>query len=159
MQWADVMADATLRDLPYKIELDRWGNIVMSPASNWHGRLQFAVGGLLEKLGQGQVMMECSVETSQGVKVADVAWCSDDFLAAHGYETPYTAAPEICVEVRSPSNSRGEIDEKIRLYLEAGAQEVWIVFEDGRVCYFDRDGEKAASTWEVDCAALLKLKH
>lgn len=158
MQWADVIADATLRDLPYKIELDRWGNIVMIPASNWHGRLKCIVGGAPRRSGY-EVIFGCAIETSQGVKVADVAWCSDDFLAAHGYETPYTAAPEICVDVRSPSNSRGEIDEKIRLYLEAGAREVWIVFEDGRVCYFDRDGEKTASCWEVDCAALLRLKH
>jgi hypothetical protein len=39
MQWADVLADRSLRDLPYKIELDRNGNIIMSPASNRHGRL------------------------------------------------------------------------------------------------------------------------
>ncbi len=35
-------------------------------------------------------------------------------------------APEICVEVLSPSNTPDEIAEKMALYFEAGAQEVWI---------------------------------
>jgi Uma2 family endonuclease len=34
-------------------------------------------------------------------------------------------APEICVEVLSVSNTPAEIAEKIALYFEAGAQEVW----------------------------------
>jgi hypothetical protein len=31
MKWAEIIVDKTLQDLPYKIELDRYGNIVMSP--------------------------------------------------------------------------------------------------------------------------------
>jgi len=34
MQWQDVINDKSLQDLPYKIELNEHGNIVMSPASN-----------------------------------------------------------------------------------------------------------------------------
>jgi Uma2 family endonuclease len=40
-------------------------------------------------------------------------------------------SPEICVEILSPSNTAGEIDEKIALYFEAGAREVWICGRDG----------------------------
>ncbi len=32
VRWAEVVADRTLRDLPYKIELNAWGKIEMSPA-------------------------------------------------------------------------------------------------------------------------------
>lgn len=39
-------------------------------------------------------MMECSIQTSDSVKVADVAWASDAFIEYHGYETPYLRAPE-----------------------------------------------------------------
>ena len=35
-------------------------------------------------------------------------------------------APEICVEVLSPSNTPEEMSEKIALYFESGAREVWI---------------------------------
>mgnify|MGYP000981793041 FL=1 len=36
MQWSDVINDPSLRNLPYKIELDEHGRIIMSPASNRH---------------------------------------------------------------------------------------------------------------------------
>ncbi|MGH8479899.1 MAG: hypothetical protein ACREXK_10045 [Gammaproteobacteria bacterium] len=38
MNWAEVIAEKTLRDLPYKIELDRYGNIVRDPVSVQFGR-------------------------------------------------------------------------------------------------------------------------
>lgn len=150
MQWSEVLADKSLRDLPYKIELDRYGNIVMSPAGNKHGRLQFLIGSILERHLGGEILTECSVNTPEGVKVADVAWCSPEFLARHGYATPYPEAPEICVEVRSPSNSREEMRMKIALYLDRGAREVWIVFETGEVLFFGPEGERSHSEYPVD---------
>ena len=132
-----------LKDLPFKIELDKWGKILMSPASNNHGSIQFETGAKIRdsKKGKGKVITECSIQTSQGVKVADVAWASDLFIEKFGFETPYQRAPEICVEVVSPSNAQGEIDEKIGLYLSQGAHEVWIVSEDGQTKYYTHEGE------------------
>jgi Uma2 family endonuclease len=54
-------------------------------------------------------------------------------------------APEICVEVRSPSNTDAEMDAKRALYFEAGAEEVWICDEDGAMRFYDADGEMDAS--------------
>lgn len=115
----------------------------MSPASNNHGNLQFKAGSGIHnaKKGRGEVITGCSINTSQGFKVADVAWASDEFIQKHGFETPYNRAPEICVEVVSPSNPKGEIDEKIELYLAKGAIEVWIVSEDGSTKYYSYEGE------------------
>lgn len=155
MQWSEVLADPSLQNLPYKIELDRYGNIVMSPASNRHGRLQFAIGKLLESALGGEIITECSIDTPEGVKVADVAWCSNGFYQRHGDETPYSAAPEICIEVRSPGNSNEEMRLKTALYLAAGAQEVWVVQESGEVRYFGKEGERHASTYCVDPASAL----
>lgn len=93
--------------------------------------------------------MECSIQTSDGVKVADVAWASDGFIETYGYDTPSRHAPEICVEIVSPSNSPsnfiGEIEEKVRLYLSKGAVEVWIVSEDGTTRYYTYEGESPCS--------------
>ncbi|CAI8886098.1 Uma2 family endonuclease [Methylocaldum szegediense] len=150
MKWAEVIADKSLQDLPYKIELDRYGNILMSPASNRHGRLQVRIASLLERLLGGEAISECSIDTPEGVKVADVAWCSPEFLARHGYETPYSSAPEICVEIRSPSNSEEEIRFKVGLYLEQGAKEVWIVLETGSVRFFGPEGERSESSFPID---------
>lgn len=157
MNWADVLADKSLRNLPYKIELDRYGNIVMSPASNKHGHLQFLVGMILQRHLGGEILTECSVSTPEGVKVADAVWCSPQFLARHGYQTPYPEAPEICVEVRSPSNSWEEMRGKIALYLGQGAREVWIVFETGEVRFFGPEGERSRSEYPVDPRP--ELKH
>ena len=147
MDWAAVVSNPLLRNLPFKIELNKWGKILMSPASNSHGHIQFEIGSAIKdgKKGQGKVIMECSIQTSQGVKVADIAWASDDFFARHGYETPYKRAPEICVEIMSPSNFMGEMEEKIELYLAKGAKEVWIVSEKGEVEYFNCEGKMERS--------------
>jgi len=147
MQWADVLSDPTLANLPYKIELNEYGKIVMTPASNKHGSVQSRVARRLwgAEIG-GEVITECSVETDKGVKVADVAWCSDAFLARHGLETPYTEAPELCVEVVFPSNSDREMEEKIALYFARGALEVWLVYEDERLRVFDPVGEMQGSS-------------
>jgi Uma2 family endonuclease len=126
LTWADVMANPHLKDLPFKIELNKWGRIEMSPASNEHGRLQVSIASELQQRPGGQVLVECSIATSDGVRVADVAWISDERLAGFGNVTPYPQAPEICVEVMSPSNTWGEMHMKAGLYLSAGAQEVWI---------------------------------
>ena len=125
------MASPYLKDLPFKIELNKWGKIEMSPASNRHGVLQMKIGSELERRKNGTVIVECSVATTDGVRVADVAWISDARLAEFGDVTPYPRAPEICVEVMSPSNSWPEMEMKASLYLEAGAEEVWIAGLDG----------------------------
>ena len=148
LSWADVLKDESLRNLPYKIELDARGRIVMTPASNRHARYQGEIAARLTQfLRGGKVLTECSIETLDGVKVADVAWASNAFLKKHHYETPYTAAPEICVEIVSPSNRRAEMEEKlgrerpITLYLAKGAREVWLCDEKGHVTFADHTGE------------------
>ena len=141
MEWASVITNPYLKDLPFKIELNKWGKILMSPASNRHGSLQYEVGSYIDKhKGNGKIIMECSVKTDDGVKVADVAWASDEFIEQFGYDTPYTKAPEICVEITSPSNAKAEIEEKIELYLAQGAKEVWILDESGTIAYFAHEG-------------------
>jgi Uma2 family endonuclease len=149
-QWRQIIDDPALRDLPYKIELNARGTIEISPADNAHGRRQFLAGTELKRLlPDGEVITEASVLTEIGVRVPDVVWASRAFIAAHGLETPFTRAPEICVEVLSPSNTREEIEEKIRAYLDAGAIEVWVVAESGSVRYFDSNGERSASAFGV----------
>ncbi|HHT00519.1 MAG TPA: Uma2 family endonuclease [Thiomicrospira sp.] len=142
MEWQQVIDDPLLRDLPFKIELNKWGNILMSPASNNHGRWQFEVGALIKQKKQsGVIITECSIQTTEGVRVADVAWLSEQFVAQYGFVTPYQVAPEICVEIVSPSNSVGEMNEKVRLYLEKGAREVWLCNQKGEISYYAQQGQ------------------
>lgn len=146
MDWSEIVDNPYLADLPFKIEQDRFGNIVMSPASNRHALNQAAIAGLLlDHLTGGRSATECSVATPNGVKVPDVAWLSTGFLKEHGDATPFEVAPEVCVEVISPSNSRAELEEKRQLYFDAGAQEVWFCNDDGTMEFFTPAGDAANS--------------
>ncbi|MDA8306102.1 MAG: Uma2 family endonuclease, partial [Deltaproteobacteria bacterium] len=77
MQWREVVEHPSLKDLPFKIETNEWGKIMMTPASDAHGVYQMEIAGLLKSLAkEGRVSTECPVQTSRGVRVADVAWRS-----------------------------------------------------------------------------------
>jgi Uma2 family endonuclease len=150
LRWAAVMRDPSLRDLPYKIELNSRGKIEMSPANNRHALLQAHLAAELARLlPAGRPLTECSVFTEIGVRVPDVAWASDEFLRAHASATPFPRAPEVCVEIVSPSNSEEEIEEKIRAYLAAGAQEVWIVSDEHGIAFHRAEGRHAASAFGI----------
>jgi Uma2 family endonuclease len=147
-------ADPRFENLPGKIELDPWGRMLMSPASNYHGMLQVRLGQRLAVLG-GQALVEASVVTVAGLLVADVAWCSAEFMRAHPSETPFTRAPELCIEVASPSNSVKELREKVDAYLAAGAVEAWIAYpQSKRFEFFASKGSIPRSSYAVDLAGL-----
>lgn len=149
-RWGELCRDPSLEDLPYKIELNAWGKIEMSPASNRHGRLQGDLAyELRRQLEGGSVITGCSILTRIGIRVPDVAWASSSFMANLGEITPYTRAPEICAEIVSPSNVEAEIKEKTDAYLAAGAVEVWIVAEDGTIRYFGASREQPKSDFPV----------
>jgi Uma2 family endonuclease len=146
MNWQEVCDDPSLRDLPYKIELNEWGHIVMSPASSRHGILQGLLIDALNRLKKdGLVFPECPIQTSKGVKVPDVVWASSQFLGEHADETPFSKAPEICIEVLSPSNTQQEMLEKCELYFARGTLEVWICDEQGKLSFYCLTGPLAKS--------------
>ena len=137
LRWNEVLSDPSLQDLPYKIEINAWGKIEMSPASNRHARLQGALAGeFTRQLPTGVTLTGCSILTKIGIRVPDVAWASADFMQAYGEITPYMRAPEICVEVLSPGNTAAEVREKKVLYFDAGAKEVWLCDQSGEVRFF-----------------------
>ena len=160
MTWEEVCADPSLQDLPYKIELNKWGNIEMSPARNRHGQFQSRISYLLQMQSpEGVTVTECAVETTENVKVPDVAWTSNArYDAAATPEIVYTdTAPEICVEILSPSNLPEEQMHKGRLYLQAGAEEFWLCDELGHVRFFNAAGPMERSALCPDFPAHIRL--
>jgi len=153
MQWSDVIKHPQLQNLPFKIELNKFGKLLMNPASNQHGRIQGRLAALLwNTMPKGEIITECSVNTSDGVKVADIAWASTAFIAEHGYSTPYNKAPELCVEIVSPSHSKQEMAQKTELYLAKGAYEVWIIYENKGIDIFSHTGRQESSRFSGDLA-------
>jgi Uma2 family endonuclease len=148
MQWSDVVADSNLRDLPYKIELNENGQLVMTPHAVEHSLLQGDIEAELRRhLPNGRVAPELAIRTSKGTKSADVVWGSDARFAEirdlGGDDAQI--APEICVEILSKSNTLAEMEAKRLLYFEAGAQEFWLCSQTGQMRFFDRGGELTQS--------------
>jgi Uma2 family endonuclease len=137
-RWTQIVNDPLLRDLPYKVETNARGQIVLSPHTARHSELQEQIQDLLRQHApRGQQPPEYPIATPDGIKQADVIWASSDRLREmRKTGDPPTLAPEICVEVLSESNSVEEMTEKRALYREVGAEEVWLVEPDGRIRFF-----------------------
>ena len=56
MNWQEVCADAHLHNLPFKIELNEYGQVVMSPIKVYHSAFQGRIGILLYQLLNGYVL-------------------------------------------------------------------------------------------------------
>jgi Uma2 family endonuclease len=141
-RWAELSTDPELARFEGRVETDRYGHIIMSPPpAPSHGSYQLEIGYLLRRfLDNGRVLTECPISTADGVKAADVAWASPAVMAALGNRVCFPRAPEICVEVISPSNTEAEIREKMALYFDAGAKEVWTCAASGVMSFFSAKG-------------------
>jgi Uma2 family endonuclease len=152
-RWQRLLEDPVLRDVPGKLELNEKGAIEVSPANPRHGALQAWVASELRRARpDGTTITECPIETELGIRVPDVIWASADFMLRQEMDHPFSRAPELCIEVLSPANSRLAIDEKMAAYLAAGAVEVWLVAEDGTVEMFAADGRIEASSLGIALA-------
>ena len=141
LTWEELCADPSLQDLPFRIELNGLNQIVMSPLFFRHGRSQAKICDLLTKLlPQGEPSVESAVMTSDNVKVPDVMWATHEFIRQHADAYALPVAPNICIEVLSPTNRKLEIDQKRALYFESGAQEVWICGLKGEMDFYDPTG-------------------
>jgi Uma2 family endonuclease len=141
MNWQEVCEHPSLQDLPFKIETNERGEIVMAPVKVYHSAYQGEIGFLLRSLrNDGKILAECAISTAKGTKVADVAWASEERFQQIKDETECSIAPEICVDVLSLRNTDDEIEEKRALYFDRGAQEVWICKADGDIHFYTAAG-------------------
>ena len=146
--WHRVLNDPQLRELPYKVETNEHGQIVLRPHKLQHGLLQSRITDLLRDHLQadGARAVEFAVETRKGVKVPDVVWISEDRLARIPDDAEASpVVPDLVVEVLSESNTESEIAEKRRLYFDEGAGEVWTGGPDGTLSFYDADGARDGS--------------
>ena len=159
MQWQEVCDHPSLKNLPFKIELNEHGEIIMNAVkvihSLYQGEIEFLLRSLLKS---GKTLPECAIKTERGTKVADVAWASTDRVKLIKHETECSIAPEICVEVHSSSNTDDEMEEKRRLYFASGAMEVWLC-KDGIMSFYDRDGKTASSKLVPEFPSRIEIEN
>ncbi|MBK1703687.1 Uma2 family endonuclease [Halochromatium glycolicum] len=157
MNWQEVCEHPSLQDLPFKIETNEKGEIVMNAVkvihSLYQGEIEYRLRSLLK---DGKTLPECAIKTRKGTRVADVAWATLDRVKAIRDEVECSIAPEICIEVRSASNTDDELEEKRTLYFESGACEVWLCL-DGAMRFFDARGRLEHSALAPDFPAFIAL--
>ncbi|MFB6272553.1 MAG: Uma2 family endonuclease [Salinibacter sp.] len=158
LRWDEIVSDPALRDLPYTVETNARGQIILSPHQAHHAELQGALLDLLRKhVPKGRGIPEYPLATSEGVKQADVVWVSEGRLEEmRATGDPPTLASEICVEVMSESNTEEEMQAKRRLYREIGADEVWVVSEEGDIRLFGEE-EQECSEIAPECPRSVQL--
>ena len=82
---------------------------------------------------------------------ADSAFISIENLKKYGYPQGFfPIAPDIAIEVVSPSNTSEEMMEKVSLYLRNGSRLVWIIYPKNRVVAVYRQNNLVSILRETD---------
>jgi Uma2 family endonuclease len=138
-RWREICAESAAIHWDGRVESDSHGHLIMIPPPGFsHASYQGKILRLLNLPG-GESLPEVPVSTAGGIRGIDVAWLSDTRRAAALRENVLTEAPEICVEIISPGNTRAEMEEKRALLFEAGAAEVWFCDLQGRLSFHTQD--------------------
>jgi Uma2 family endonuclease len=143
-RWRHVIADPRSPD---RCELNEFGETIMSPPpSTEHQRIGRAIILSVEARLGPEAVPDVAVLTDRGVRVPDVVWMGPERWKECKGQSPLLSAPDICVEVVSPSNTREEIAMKVGAYLRAGAREVIVVGLSGETEFFGAEGKRERST-------------
>jgi len=124
-----------------KYELEA-GRLISEPLPGYrHGRVMFVVARILDahavRHGLGEVIVGDSgfvlARTPDTVRGPDVAFVTEQRLALQGDRSKaFEGAPDLAVEVLSPTNTRSEMHAKVGDYLAGGTQSVWVVDPEHR---------------------------
>jgi Uma2 family endonuclease len=119
-----------------RYELVRGQLITMPPAGNIHGNRTMRLGWrLAQHVESNDLGVVYAAETGfkitsnpDTVRAADIAFVSKARLAEVGdVEGYWPGAPDLAVEMVSPSDTYTEVEEEVAEYLQAGAKAVWVV--------------------------------
>jgi Uma2 family endonuclease len=121
---------------PVSFEL-RHGELVEATRPNFrHHRTQerFVESLQAASAGIGHVSWEVAFRAlpQYELRVADVAWVTQERWDSVNPEDNLHGAPELVIEVLSPSNTAAEIFDKEQLCLEHGCLEFWVADADRR---------------------------
>lgn len=129
------------------------GRIVMNEPTVWHQTLQIRIASAIHAWTEaaprrGLALPSVNVRLDQfNVFGPDVSWISEDRRPAQ--DAAFVGAPDLVVEIRSPSTWRHDIGRKCAHYERFGVGELWLVdgFTDSVVVC--RREAPAASTFDL----------
>jgi Uma2 family endonuclease len=125
-----------------RFELVKGIYIEMSPASALHGKIANRIGFLLtEHVLTNHLGEVTAAETGfilarnpDTVRGADTAFVAKERVPVEGMpdEGYWPLAPDLAVEVISPSDRPDDVQEKVQEYLAAGTRMIWVVYPKTR---------------------------
>lgn len=143
----------------YKYELVEGELIRMAPTGGEHGVLTIRLGRLLDEYVETHALgIVCGAETGfvlrrtpDTVRAPDVSFIAKDRIPASGVpKTYWPFAPDLAVEVVSPSDRFDEVHTKVAEYFSAGARLVWVVNPSTRTVFAYRSPHDVQALSEND---------
>ena len=151
-----------LFDLPaddYKYELVAGELIRMAPTGGEHGVLTVRIGRILDEYVEAHDLGICSgAETGfilrrapDIVRAPDAAFIAKARIPETGIpKTYWPFAPDLAVEVTSPSDRFSAVQTKIAEYFSAGTRLVWVIEPATRIVYTYRSAHDVQALGEDD---------
>lgn len=130
-----LMTVEQFRELPEREDVNQelqWGQVVTLAPPKWgHTKLQSRLVRLLRPKAEHVGLVESEVGfralPEYELRVADVAFISQERCDATDDDDNLHGAPDLVIEVLSPSNTKAEMKEKAVFFLSTGAKEFWVV--------------------------------
>ena len=112
------------------------------------GRLTIELGIFLKKNKIGRVYPEAHFQIGADKRIPDVAFVSEDKIPENGEPQKFwTFAPDLAIEIVSPTDFYQDVLEKIYDYFEAEVKQVWLINPEKETLtiYFSADETKVLS--------------
>ena len=141
-------------------ELVKGEVIEMAPPGGIHGgiavNISIALGTFVRQHNLGRVVVESGVwleRQPDTVRGPDVAFITRERIPAEGLPRGFfEGAPDLAVEIVSPSDTATDLEIRVHDYLRNGTQRVWVVYPDSRrVAVHRPDG---TARWYSEDAAI-----
>jgi Uma2 family endonuclease len=147
-----------------KYELDERELIaVLASPSLFHNMIRDRLGSKLyvfvEEHKLGLIAWETDFRLSETtVRIPDISFMRAERLSGLDPRKRPEGAPDLAIEIASPSDRPDDLARKAHQYLATGARAVWILYPEARLAYLDRPGghiEVRADAHSLDDPELL----
>ena len=111
------------------------------------GRISLRLGSHIEGTDRGVILLDCSFTLQDDpvrIRIPDISFIATARIPVGGFRTSSIhGAPDLAIEVVSPTDKAGELAVKTADYLAAGTQQVWVVEPNTRTVTVYRPGGAA----------------
>jgi Uma2 family endonuclease len=154
---------AQLPDDGVRHEISEGELITMPPPKSLHSLVVSKVFSAIQSLaksGFGEALAEAGYVLSHDpltVRQPDVSVLSTERIQNTAPDDYFEGAPELAVEVVSPSDSAEDLEVKVEQYLQSGAKQVWILYPKTKRLHLFRPGNQLRvldETQTLDAAEL-----